>query len=129
MNLISVGSLLTSAALATSNFSYAASHVPSNEVVDEVIIYVDEDGNTALENGNDGNEGKNLLTRAGERAPDCISARSEWGFVQVYNDCPFDLRVKIIFAFAPDSGCKLVKAGTRTNIAPSRGRIDGIETC
>ncbi|MBZ8176409.1 hypothetical protein GP475_10360 [Corynebacterium poyangense] len=69
------------------------------------------------------------LRSAGERAPDCINATPEKGFVQVYNHCNWDIHVKVIFAFAPDSGCKLVVAGTRTNISPHIGRIDGVETC
>lgn len=68
------------------------------------------------------------LRSTGERAPDCINATPEKGFVQVYNNCDWDIRVKVIFAFAPDSVCKLVVAGTRTNISPHIGRIDGVVT-
>jgi len=69
------------------------------------------------------------LQSVGERAPDCINATPEKGFVQVYNHCDWDIRVKVIFAFLQDSECKLVIAGTRTNIAPHYAKIDGVETC
>ncbi|MEJ6013704.1 hypothetical protein WG936_07645 [Corynebacterium sp. H127] len=95
-------------------------------MVEQIVVQVDETGKIASLDAPTFGGG---ISRAGERAPDCIRAQSEWGFVQVYNDCPFDLRVKVIFAFAADSVCKLVLAGTRTNISPSIGRIDGIETC
>ncbi|MEJ5998842.1 hypothetical protein [Corynebacterium sp. H130] len=106
----------------------AASASPSEiAIADEVIIRVNEDGQIASVSPSP--QTGDQVRLMGERAPDCIRAQSEWGFVQVYNDCPFDLRVKVIFAFGPDSACKLVVAGTRTNISPHTGRIDGIETC
>lgn len=63
MNLRTFGSLLASVALTASSFSNVASAASISETVDEVIIYVDENGNLAPENEN---EDKPLLTRAGE---------------------------------------------------------------
>lgn len=102
-----------------------AEEVPSNHA-DVVTIFVDESGEIDTIQSNSQGTG---FRNAGNRAPDCINAVSEWGFVQVYNNCPFDLRVKVVFAFAGDSACKLVVARTRTNIAPHRGRIDGVRVC
>ncbi|WP_459589018.1 hypothetical protein [Corynebacterium camporealensis] len=62
-------------------------------------------------------------------APACVNAVAEWGFVQVYNNCGFDVRVKVVMAFAPDSSCNLVIDGTRHNITPALGRIDRVELC
>lgn len=62
-------------------------------------------------------------------APACVNAVVEWGFIQVYNNCGFDVRVKVIRAFAPDTSCSLVVDGTRHNIAPNLGRIDRVELC
>lgn len=69
------------------------------------------------------------LRSAGERAPNRINVTSEKGFVQVDNHCDWDICVKVIFVFTGDSVCKLVIAGTRTNISPHIGRIDGVVTC
>lgn len=63
-------------------------------------------------------------------APGCINAYKSWGAVQVQNDCDMDFRVKVIFAFARDSACKKVVAGTRTNIAfQPTAKIDGVVIC
>ncbi|MCQ9343279.1 hypothetical protein [Corynebacterium kozikiae] len=92
----------------------------------QVIITVQENGEiSSIESlGNNG-----LARTAAGRAPDCINAVPEKGFVQVYNNCDWDMRVKVVFAFSPDSACKLVLAGTRTNISLHLGRIDGVELC
>ncbi|WP_146183436.1 hypothetical protein [Corynebacterium liangguodongii] len=68
-------------------------------------------------------------TYAGDLAPSCINAVWEKGFVQVYNNCGFDLRIKVVMAFAPDSACHLVVDGTRHNISFAWGRIDRVELC
>lgn len=92
----------------------------------EVVITVqDNDEISAVESPSPNVQ----LRSAGERAPDCINAIPKKGFIQVYNHCDWDIRVKVIFAFGPDSVCKLVVAGTRTNISPHTGRIDGVVTC
>lgn len=65
----------------------------------------------------------------GTPAPACVNAVVELGFVQVYNNCGFDVRVKVIMANAPDSACSLVVDGTRHNISPRLGRIDRVELC
>lgn len=92
----------------------------------EVVITVQENGDITSVKSSSPNV---QLRSTGERAPDCINATPEKGFVQVYNHCDWDIRVKVIFAFSPDSVCKLVVAGTRTNISPDIGRIDGVVTC
>lgn len=54
------------------------------------------------------------------------------GFIQVYNNCGGSdpQRVKVKIAFGPDTSCKSVRPGTRTNIGPLvSGRIDGIVLC
>ena len=70
-----------------------------------------------------------LTTYANDLAPACVNAVQEWGFVQVYNNCGFDIRVKVVLAFARDSACHVVVDGTRHNIAPALGRIDRVEMC
>ena len=69
------------------------------------------------------------LTRA--VAPDCVYAQKEWGFIQVYNNCGGNepIRVTVTMAFMPDSECKPVWPGTRTNISPAWGRITGVVLC
>lgn len=66
-------------------------------------------------------------------APNCIEAKVEkGGFIQVYNNCGGSdpQRVKVKIAFGPDTSCKSVQPGTRTNIGPLvSGRIDGIVLC
>lgn len=62
-------------------------------------------------------------------APNCVSAQNEWGFVQVYNNCDVPTRVKVIMAFAGDTKCMVVQPGTRANIGPAIGRVDGIVLC
>ena len=62
-------------------------------------------------------------------SPACIRTEIEKGFVQVYNNCGFDVRVKVTMAFAPDSSCSLVIDGTRHNISPAFGRIDRVDFC
>lgn len=66
---------------------------------------------------------------AGTLAPACVNAVAEKGFVQVYNNCGFDVRVKVAFAYVPDTSCHLVVDGTRHNISTARGRIDRVELC
>ena len=70
-----------------------------------------------------------MTTYANDLAPACVNAVREWGFVQVYNNCGFDIRVKVVLAFGPDSACHVVVNGTRHNIAPAYGRIDRVEMC
>ena len=70
-----------------------------------------------------------MTTYANDLAPACVNAVREWGFVQVYNNCGFDIRVKVVLAFGPDSACNVVVNGTRHNIAPAYGRIDRVEMC
>ncbi|MGV0345996.1 MULTISPECIES: hypothetical protein [Corynebacterium] len=104
----------------------AAEPVGEEFHTNQVVITVQENGEiSSVESPNPNAQ----LRSTGERAPDCINAIPEKGFVQVYNHCDWDIRVKVIFAFAPDSACKLVVAGTRTNISPHIGRIDGVVTC
>ena len=69
------------------------------------------------------------LTRAVD--PDCVYAQKEWGFIQVYNNCGGNepIRVTVTMAFMPDSECKPVWPGTRTNISPAWGRITGVVLC
>ncbi|QPK79276.1 hypothetical protein G7Y31_00655 [Corynebacterium lizhenjunii] len=104
----------------------AAENAFENDESSQVIITVEESGEISSISSSS-STGK--LRSASDRAPDCISAVPEKGFVQVYNHCDWDIRVKVIFAFAADSACKLVIAGTRTNIALHKGRIDGVVTC
>lgn len=114
--------------LLASQSTPATAAEPAHEDVhnSQVVITVQENGEiSSIESPRPNVQ----LRSVGERAPDCINATPEKGFVQVYNNCDWDIRVKVIFAFAPDSSCKLVVAGTRTNISPHIGRIDGVATC
>lgn len=125
--------------LSFSTFHEVEAATTPEPVPTEVIVVVDEVGESTIYSPKESTEALSKTETSEEAimelesmahfAPVCISARSEKGFVQVTNNCWFDLRVKVIFAFAGDSACKLVKAGTRTNIAPHRGRIDGIKVC
>lgn len=69
------------------------------------------------------------MQQANTPAPACVNAVVEKGFIQVYNNCGFDVRVKVVLAFAPDSACNLVVDGTRHSISPAYGRIDRVEMC
>lgn len=64
-------------------------------------------------------------------APNCIVAKAEKGFVQVENNCGGDepQRVKVTLAFGPDKACKSIEPGSRTNLGPAIGRIDGVYLC
>lgn len=70
-------------------------------------------------------------TRAvGDQAPQCVYAYREKGAIQVQNDCPDGWRVKVVLRFTPDTGCKWVEPGTRTNIGINPiAPIDRIELC
>lgn len=72
-----------------------------------------------------------LTTLAAVPAPNCIVARAEKGFVQVYNNCGGSdpQRVKVVLAFGPDTQCKSIQPGTRSNVGPAAGRIDGVFLC
>ncbi|MCG7233671.1 MULTISPECIES: hypothetical protein [Corynebacterium] len=72
-----------------------------------------------------------LTTMAAVPAPNCIVARAEKGFVQVYNNCGGSdpQRVKVVLAFGLDTQCKSIQPGTRTNIGVATGRIDGVFLC
>lgn len=98
---------------------------PEGSEVRDVTVIVEGDDRATVTDGVGGVGHRN----AGDRAPECVNAVPEKGFVQVYNNCPFDVRVKVIFAFGLDSACKLVVAGTRTNISVDKGSIDGVQTC
>ncbi|GAA1471082.1 hypothetical protein P4N68_07990 [Corynebacterium felinum] len=72
--------------------------------------------------------------RSGNTAPYCVRAVREWGAIQVYNDCPSWVRVKVIVTSpvgAFDSQCKSVEPGTRTNIRwiLAHERIDRVVNC
>lgn len=63
-------------------------------------------------------------------APYCVVAYKEKGAIQVENNCGYDLRIKVIVAFSPDTGCKTVIDGTRTNIGfRPIASIDGVVVC
>lgn len=119
-------SAITAALISASLIVIQTANAQSSQTVQgEVIIAVDELGEIeSIES----QPSTSQLSET-EWAPDCVRAVSEKGFVQVYNNCEWDLRVKVKMAFSPDSACKLVLAGTRANIAPHTGRIDGIEKC
>ena len=59
------------------------------------------------------------------RAPNCIEMKTEWGFVQAYNNCDTTktLNLKAKMAFGPDTKCLPVKPGTRANIGPALGPL------
>ena len=65
------------------------------------------------------------------RAPNCIEMKTEWGFVQAYNNCDTTktLNLKAKMTFGPDTKCLPVKPGTRANIGPALGRFDGVVVC
>lgn len=62
-------------------------------------------------------------------APACVKAKREGAAIQVYNECDFDVRVKVVMAFSFDSQCRHVVHGTRHNIYTGVGRIDRVELC
>ncbi len=70
-------------------------------------------------------------SRAAVPAPNCIVAKAEKGFIQVYNNCggTDPQRVKVVLAFGPDTECKSIEPGTRSNIGLKVGRIDGVYLC
>ena len=64
-------------------------------------------------------------------APNCIVAKEEKGFIQVYNNCGGTeaQRIKVTLAFAPDTACKSIEPGTRSNVGFAYGKIDGVYLC
>ncbi|PFG28041.1 Uncharacterised protein [Corynebacterium renale] len=74
---------------------------------------------------------KQLRTTRSATAPNCIVVQVEKMFIQVYNNCggTEPQRIKVALAFAPDTECKSVQPGTRTNVGPALGRIDGVYLC
>ena len=64
-------------------------------------------------------------------APNCIVAKSEKGFIQVYNNCggTEPQRIKVTLAFAPDTTCTSIEPGTRANVGPALGGITGVYLC
>ena len=65
-------------------------------------------------------------------APNCIVAKSEKGFIQVYNNCggTEPQRIKVTLAFAPDTECKSSAPGTRSNVGfAGTARISGVYLC
>ena len=123
--------ITTLALLSSSPFISSAETIQNSNTATyarDFIIVVGKQGE--VESIRDVTSGVNFRSR-GERAPECINVITEKqkGFIQVQNDCPFNARVKVILTFGPDSSCKLVVAGTRTNISPHLGRVDGVELC
>ncbi|MGP5736015.1 hypothetical protein [Candidatus Corynebacterium faecigallinarum] len=98
--------------------SYASTAEPSGFETGAVVQLVD------LDNPSES------TPEAFATAPSCVVAYKELGAVQVENNCGMDLRVKVIIAFGPDSACKNVVAGTRTNIHFAGAlKIDRVELC
>jgi hypothetical protein len=66
--------------------------------------------------------------------PRCVTATEDTGLltdtVHVWNGCAFNVRVKVLVAFGPDSACTNVMSSTGfTHSYPSIGRFDGLEAC
>ena len=122
-----IGAIIT---LQLSSIPTIASELYTNKV-HEVVFIVDESGNVENASSPEASIDNEHFSEnhSFNIAPACINAVSERGFVQVYNHCGWDMRVKVIFAFAGDSACKVVRAHSRTNISPHRGRIDGVREC
>lgn len=75
--------------------------------------------------------GPGAAASGGNPGPNCIEMKTEWGFVQAYNNCDTTktLNLKAKMAFGPDTKCLPVKPGTRANIGPALGRFDGVVVC
>ena len=67
---------------------------------------------------------------AGERAPDCVKARTlSDGDVRVENDCARSKRIKVIMAWGPDLACWTIPAGGGAEWDDPLGRLDRVELC
>lgn len=75
-----------------------------------------------------------LVVRAAA-APTCLSVKTDhdWaGFPRatVKNNCASTKRVKVVWAFAPDSACMTIGSGkTKHHTTGMLGRFDGLKTC
>lgn len=98
--------LLAVAMLDFSTFHEVEAATTPEPVPTEVIVVVDEIGESTIYSSEESTEALSKTETSEEAimelesmahfAPACISARSEKGFVQVSNNCWFDLRVKVI---------------------------------
>jgi hypothetical protein len=68
-------------------------------------------------------------------SPSCVDVVKQgrsWGFpyVEVKNNCSTTQRVKIVWAYAPDSSCKIIKPGkTVRHSTGGLGKFDGLRKC
>jgi hypothetical protein len=67
---------------------------------------------------------------AAAAVPSCVYVtRQESRYVQVYNSCYNQQRVKVIVAWGPDSSCLAIPSGWYGNFWWSFGRFDGLVSC
>lgn len=68
-------------------------------------------------------------------APTCVTVTKtgrSWGFpyVKIRNDCRTTQRVKVLWAWAPDSSCRTLSPGqSYTHKTGAAGRFDGLARC
>ncbi len=63
-------------------------------------------------------------------APHCLYAYKSWGAIQVQNNCPTGLRVKVVLRYAGDTGCSYIQPGTRSNVGWNpAAKIDRVVLC
>lgn len=96
---------------------------------ESILVEDKENWETILIEGNDGPKVSSFFRSANTPAPACVKAKREGAAIQVYNECDFDVRVKVVMAFSLDSECRDVVHGTRHNIYTGAGRIDRVELC
>jgi len=116
--------------------SHAADTAPTKFVAPAEEILISSGESATFKEGNVAQivlEAPETTNRsAGEQtAPSCVEAKKEKGFIQVYNNCTHPLRIKVVLAFSPDTACKLIQPGTRSNVgfAGLQGRVDGVLVC
>ena len=122
-----IAASITTAACILGGFAVppaSATNETLNDPPQFVILNVDSDGVPSLQPYSTGERS------LGDPVPACIHSEKEKGAIQVYNDCDFDMNVKVIVAFDFDTQCLLVKAHSRRNFewSPTK-RMDGIQEC
>jgi hypothetical protein len=76
--------------------------------------------------------GERVVTAVSPSCVDVTKQGKSWGFpyVEVKNNCSSTQRVKVIWAWGPDSSCNIMKPGaTIRDSSGGAARFDGLRKC
>ena len=74
------------------------------------------------------NEAGRAITRAG--VPRCVTIDDHGGNkIAVWNNCSYQVRVKVVIAFGPDFACRVINPGWGRTYEWRIGRLDEIRAC